>query len=280
MFRFFGSTMAIKLSRVMGFAVDIPLPSLLLEPLIKAYSFGVGVNLDDVLEPEEGYGCFGDFFARKLKPGVRPVANDATSFVSPCDGELVGVGQISSIGRHSFSVKNSSYDVGQILGVSDEEGAVFAGGGQMVIYLHPRDYHRVHIPLNAALTRVRHIPGKRFPVAPWSEKRVLGIYGKNERMVFEIDLPGGGKLALVMVAAFGVGNIETSYKVGNSNDSVSTNYLDPAVTMQSGDELGVFRLGSTVVMLWTKDSLEIDDTLRSGQVFLGQNFGATTPGEG
>jgi phosphatidylserine decarboxylase len=104
--------------------------------------------------------------------------------------------------------------------------------------------------MDADLYEVRHIAGTRFPVAPWSESRVNGLYEKNERMVFNFRV-GSGFLSLVMVAAFGVGNITTPYGPGDGNHISSVRLFEKNIKCRKGDELGAFRLGSTVVMIWS-----------------------------
>ena len=252
---------------------DINVPGFVLNPAIKIFSFGVGINIDEVAVPENGFDTFGDFFARQLKSGVRSICKDIDCIASPCDGRLVATHTLADDNKTGLIVKGYNYNLKKLLGGSVDDK--FAGGRGYVIYLHPRDYHRVHLPVDASLFEVRHIAGTRFPVAPWSESRVSGLYEKNERMVFNFKVTGG-YLSLIMVAAFGVGNITTPYGPGDGNHITSVRVLKNAVQLTKGDELGAFRLGSTVVMLWSKD-LVTDLPDREQPVLLGQRIGTILP---
>lgn len=276
MLRLYGTRVATRLSHALGHVADIRMPSALLRPVIKAYSIAVNVELDEVLEPEGGFESFGDFFVRRLRPDVRPICGDRAALVCPCDGELVDRGSIARERPTRIAIKGSEYDVDQLLGGAAPE-VDFVGGGYLVIYLHPRDYHRVHTPVDGELTGVCHVPGKRFPVASWSERRVKGIYGKNERMVYVVAPRSGGTLAVVMVAAFGVGNIETPYAPVERavGDEVTTRCFEPRIGLSRGDELGAFRLGSTVVLLWTQGAVEVDERLVQGRIEVGSRIGSS-----
>ncbi|MDD5307237.1 MAG: archaetidylserine decarboxylase [Deltaproteobacteria bacterium] len=274
--RVFATYMARKASRLLGRVADIPLPRTILSPLVHAYSIGVGANAREWLEPSGGWESFGDFFARRLRPESRPICQDRDALVSPCDGAVRGLGDVDAGDRTELCVKGSTYDVGALLG-DKEAGRAFRGGGFMVIYLHPRDYHRVHAPADGVLAAVRHVPGARYPVNAWAERRVSGVYGKNERMVFHMRTEGGLDLAIVMVAAFGVGNIETSFMAGAAGDGdvVKERRCMPPAPLTRGDELGAFRLGSTVVLLWAKGAVEVDPSAAVGLVSMGRRLGRT-----
>lgn len=270
--RLFNSRFAGYLNRVIGVAADVHVPGLLLRPIINAYILGLGVDETEFSEPPGGFACFGDFFARHLKPGARPVCEDLDAMVSPADGELVGFGEVTDGAESTFTIKRDTYNIDRLLREQDASRR-YSGGGFMVIYLRPRDYHRVHSAVDGDLWNVRHIPGARFSVAPWSAKRIDGIYEKNERMVFDFALAGGGAASLVMVAAFGVANIETKYAPPFGRDFPTAREIDPAISIGKGDELGAFRLGSTVVLLWTAGAAKIDEGLKTGRVSQGQSMG-------
>ncbi len=272
--RLFNSRFAGYVNRAIGVAGDIRVPGLLLRPIIRAYILGTGVDETDFFEPPGGFACFGDFFARHLKPEARPVCEDPDAMVSPADGELVGFGEVTDGVEPTFTIKGDTYSIDRLLRERDASKR-YSGGGFMVIYLSPRDYHRVHSAVDVDLWNVRHIPGTRFSVAPWSAKRIVGIYEKNERMVFDFTLAGGGAASLVMVAAFGVANIETKYAPPLGRDFPTAREIDPAVSIGKGDELGAFRLGSTVVLLWTAGAAKIDEDLQTGRVTQGRRMGTT-----
>jgi phosphatidylserine decarboxylase len=144
-----------------------------------------------------------------------------------------------------------------------------------VFYLHPRDCHRVQVPADSRLVRTRHIPGSRFPVVDWSERLVKGIYSRNERLVFDFALPDGARLSLVMVAALGVGNLDSPYAPPDLTATTSRREFDPPPSLHRGEDLASFKLGSTVVLLWSADAVELDETLFPGPVVFGQKLGST-----
>ena len=272
--KLYNSKIAGNINRGIAKLSDARLPPIVLKPAILAYKLGLTVDMKGVIEPPGGFATFGDFFARKLAKWARPVCADKDAVVIPSDGELTSFGQIDRDSTPHFRIKSSSYDVAAILGSSLGAKDFEEGGGYLVIYLHPRDYHWVHSPVNGELLRVRHIQGARFPVAPWSEKRIGDIFGKNERMVFDIRTEGGSLMSLVMVAAFGVSNIETEYAPQSVGEGVSERQFDSPVPLDRGSDLGVFRLGSTVLLLWQANSVVLEDGLRPGRVLMGQKMGS------
>jgi phosphatidylserine decarboxylase len=262
------------LSHVLGHVADFRMPSALLRPVISAYSFALGVETGEMVEPEGGFESFGDFFVRRLRPDVRPICGDRDALICPADGLVVDQGAVDDAAGTTIEIKGVHYDVGQLIGgAADQED--FSGGGYLVIYLHPRDYHRVHSPVDGELAGVCHVPGKLFPVASWSERRVKGIYGKNERMVYVLMPTCGGTLVVVMVAAFGVGNIDTPFApIGRAgNGESTTRCFEPRIDLRRGDDLGAFRLGSTVVMIWTRGAFEVDPGPGESRVVMGSRIG-------
>ncbi|MBN2718425.1 MAG: phosphatidylserine decarboxylase [Deltaproteobacteria bacterium] len=260
----------------MGALAEIKAPKAVLQSAISAYSLGFGVNRSESAVPPDGFSCFGDFFARNLLAGTRPVCQDDDAFVSPCDGQIAAIQSIHADCADTFRVKGFDYSIQQLVGT--DCGNLFSGGRGMVIYLHPRDYHRVHVPVTANLRSVRHIAGARFPVAPWAEKRVSGIFQRNERMVFQFDV-AGQTLILVMVAAFGVGHITSPFAPPRGRHSSAERLFgSSAARLEKGQELGAFRLGSTVVMLWTDGLLSLLPLTVPGGVCFGEKIGMMTQG--
>jgi phosphatidylserine decarboxylase len=236
----------------------------------------MGIAINETEEPEGGFQSFGQFFGRRLKSDARPVCSDESAVVSPCDGQLVAMGEIDSEDDPAFLIKGSHYNIGSLLG-NVAEGQNYRSGQYFIIYLHPRDYHRVHVPFDCSLERVRSIPGARYSVASWCERRVDGIYGKNERMVFALELPNGKKAALVMVAAFGVGNIATKYgfDYGQKMAVCKERDFHPKEAITRGQEIGAFLLGSTVAMVIENGALELNRDFTLGSVVMGQKIGTT-----
>ncbi len=268
-----GSQAVVGASRVMGHLADIPLPKGVLKPVTHLYSLALGVDDSDTVYPDEAHFPFNRFFGRTLEKEARPIDPAPDALTSPCDGQIVAMGHIDS-DDIAFSIKNSRYDVASLLG-TDENVKMFNGGTYTVIYLHPRDYHRAHVPFDGSLTMTRHIPGSRFPVTSWCEKLVDNIYDKNERMVFMTKMAGSAHLAIVMVAALGVGNISTPFEPGvdNRQSICRERQFSPNISLKKGDELGAFLVGSTVVLISSNGSIELDERLEWGPIKMGQKIG-------
>jgi len=242
----------------------------MLRPFIKAYTAWFAVDMSAVLTPANGFACFADFFARRLRPEARPVCCEAGAVVSPCDAALVDRGAIDADASTTVTVKGTRYGLGDFVGDAGV-AAGLVGGGYCVLYLHPRDYHRVHVPIDGTLRGVRHMQGARYPMAPWASRLADGALGKNERVAFDIELPGDSRrCVLLMVAAFGVGGIEAPYLPEGTVGS-RTNMAE---MVHRGDDLGAFRIGSTVVLLWPKEAIEMDGGISAGdRMLVGQRIG-------
>jgi phosphatidylserine decarboxylase len=276
--RVFATDFAHMASHLMGKASQLSLPSPILQPVIHAYAIATGVSMEEIEQPRGGFKNFSEFFGRRLRPGARSVCKDKDALVSPCDGKIIAFGDIDFKDSPSFSIKGSRYNMEALLGAGNH-GASYRQGGYLIVYLHPRDYHRVHVPTDAVLTKVSHVPGARYPVNSMFEDRVEEIYGKNERVVFHFKLPSGPEFALIMVSAFGVGNIETPFGVKGFQRSAvcCESEFDPPIPIGKGDDLGAFLLGSTVVMVWSRKAFQIDEHLVLGPVTMGSRLGRTIP---
>jgi phosphatidylserine decarboxylase len=266
----FEGPLAIGASRALARAANLRLPDPMLRAFIKAYTVYFGADMSVVVTPLDGFGCFGDFFARRLRTEARPVCRDPGAVVSPCDAVVQERSRIDADATNLITIKGDSYSMPALIGDADV-AAGLAGGGFCVLYLHPRDYHRVHVPTDGTLTGVRHMPGTRYPMAPWASGLTDRALGKNERVAFDIELPRDGlRCVLLMVAAFGVGGIESPYLP----DGVGGRRTGMAEVVCRGDEIGAFRIGSTVVLLWPKKAFELDACISAGgRVLVGQTMG-------
>jgi phosphatidylserine decarboxylase len=270
----FEGRMSVGLGRLLGRLADLPLPESLLGPLVRAYVACVGVDTSQVLEPPDGFGTFGAFFARRLRPDARPVCGGPGSVVSPCDGVVVGQGRLEDGASSVVTVKGTRYSIRDLVG--DETVARgLVGGGYCLLYLHPRDYHRVHAPVDGTLREVRHLPGARYPMAPWAAGFADGALGLNERLVFDLELPRERRrCVLLMVAAFGVGGMECQHLVRAEMQGRGLHRACLEATVRRGDELGAFRLGSTVALLWPAGAIELAEDLSvGGRVLTGRVIG-------
>lgn len=240
-----------RITRALGHLTDARVPPALLNPVLKIYTRAYNVDLSEAVEPAEGYASFNEFFTRRLRDGLRPVDPDPDVVVSPADGRLDDAGEIDE-GR-TFVVKGQRYDAAELLG-NTEDAARYAGGCYLVVYLSPRDYHRVHSPVEGVVRRVRHIPGTLFPVNEFGVKHVPLLFAKNERVVVFVETEPFGNVAVVMVGAMIVGRITLTFEGPARpplNGPVVERWYEPGQVpvLNRGDELGAFRLGSTVVLL-------------------------------
>jgi phosphatidylserine decarboxylase len=216
---------------------------------VDAYARLFQVNLNDVdpLTLEEGFESFDAFFTRRLRSGARSIDRSASTVVSPCDGELRDIVRLEDTSK--IVAKGHPFTLGELL--ADEQlAAQFEGGTATTIYLHPRDYHRVHSPTDALVRRVTVVPGRLLPVTQASQARNPRLFALNERMIHELET-GLGLVVVVMVAAFGVGNMTCAYHRFEEAHprELQIHRCDPPARVRKGDELGVFHLGSTVILL-------------------------------
>lgn len=217
-----------------------------------------GVAMSEAAQADPAaYASFNAFFTRALKEGVRPIS--AAAFVCPVDGAISQFGAVEA-GR-IFQAKGHDYTATALVGGDAELAGRFSDGSFATIYLSPRDYHRIHMPCAGRLTRMIHVPGDLFSVNPLIARGVPGLFARNERVVcvFESDF---GPFVMVLVGATIVGSMATVWH-GQVNPPRpgrlrEWRYADGEVTLAKGDEMGRFLLGSTVVMLFPRDTLAFD----------------------
>ncbi|MCZ4337611.1 archaetidylserine decarboxylase [Shewanella colwelliana] len=208
----------------------------------------------------ESYASFNAFFTRALKPGIRPLCDDDDYIVHPVDGAVSQCGPIKE-GR-IFQAKGHEYSSLALLGDQADDAKRFEGGDFATIYLAPKDYHRMHMPIKGTLSKMTYVPGELFSVNPLTAENVPGLFARNERVVaiFETEI---GPMAMVLVGATIVASIETVW-AGTVTPPTGKKVFTwdyptegpDALTLEKGDEMGRFKLGSTVVMLFAKDAIE------------------------
>lgn len=199
------------------------------------------------------YTTFNEFFGRALRPGARPIAD--TALVSPVDGAISQLGLIQ--GAEVFQAKGHSYSTTALVGGDAQEAARYQDGLFATLYLSPSDYHRVHMPCAGVLKRMIHVPGDLFSVNPTTARGVPGLFARNERVVCFFDSEQG-PFVLVLVGATVVGSMVTVWHgvVNAARDGKirEWNYEGQNIVLKKGQEMGRFLLGSTVVMLFPKES--------------------------
>ncbi|MDI1231658.1 MAG: archaetidylserine decarboxylase [Methylobacter sp.] len=246
--------------------------NLFIKQIIRHY----GVNMDEALEPDiNAYLSFNDFFTRKLKPGVRPLSTETNAIACPADGAVSQAGDITD--GEIFQAKGKSFTATDLLGGDATRAEPFNNGIFTTIYLSPKDYHRLHMPLTGTLREMVHIPGRLFSVNPATVNSVPGLFARNERVaaIFDTD---SGPMALILVGAIFVSSVETVWHGVVTPPSISSvqswQYGDDAPTLKIGEEMGRFNMGSTIIVLFGKDKTEWDAGFKAEKtVKLGELIG-------
>jgi phosphatidylserine decarboxylase len=242
--------------------------------LIRWFVKRYNVNMAEAANPDTAsYPTFNEFFTRPLKPGARPLA--AADFICPVDGAISQFGPIEQ--DQIFQAKGHSYSTTALVGGDATLAAEFDNGSFATLYLSPRDYHRIHMPCAGVLRRMIYVPGDLFSVNPTTARGVPGLFARNERVVCVFDSERG-PWVMTLVGATIVGSMATVWH-GQVNPprlpQITEWHYDPdQVRLQQGDELGRFLLGSTVVMLFPKDSLQFTPTWAPAKaIVLGEAMG-------
>ena len=223
-----------------------------------------GVDMGEAAQPDPAaYPTFNAFFTRALRPGLRPIADGAKDIACPVDGAVSQIGAIED-GR-IFQAKGQSFTALELLGGDATAAAKFDGGSFATLYLSPKDYHRIHMPVDGALTRMLHVPGRLFSVNPPTTRAVPRLFARNERVACLFDTPAG-PLALVMVGALNVASIETVWAgevtPPQRRRVQAWDYETGTIRLAKGEEAGRFNMGSTVVLLFAKDRIRWEQDYR------------------
>ncbi len=243
------------LSRAFGRLADVRLPRPLRPLVLGAFARLVGVDLEEAEHPPAGYPSLDAFFVRRLRPGCRPMPDDAGALVSPVDGSVSESGTVDE-GR-LIQAKGLRYTASELLG-DPEQAARFDDGWYQTLYLSPRDYHRIHAPCAGAVSWARHEPGRLLPVNRPLAAVEPRLFARNERLGCVVET-ASGPVAVVAVGAFNVGRISAAFDptwagpsggVTNRRGACpASRRYEPPVAVARGEELMAFHLGSTVVVL-------------------------------
>ena len=255
-------------SGIVGWGARRRLPRPLRAPIYQAFANAVGAELSEVERELTEYGSLGEFFARGLKPGARVLPENETHWAAPCDCLVAEAGLLR--GR-CIEAKGRSFTLPALL--SSERLALALEDGEFAtLYLSPKDYHRVHAPIDCQLIGYQYIPGSLYPVGPFCLDHIDNIFSMNERLVLEFECREG-TFALVMVGAAGVGNLCLSKpELQSRHLRVSAQrlavHLDSPMPLRRGEEIGTFELGSTVILCAPPNTVEltacIGDSLKFG----------------
>lgn len=200
------------------------------------------------------YSSFNQFFTRALQKSIRPIAEGDKIMTSPVDGSISQIGSIEQ--SRIIQAKGQYYSVVELVGGDEKLAEQFEQGQFATIYLSPKDYHRIHMPLTGQLKQMRYIPGKLFSVNPCTARTVPRLFSRNERVVTVFET-AQGPLVMVLVGAVFVGSMETVWagKITPpyGRDIKTWDYTgEAAISLDKGQEMGRFNMGSTVVVLLPK----------------------------
>jgi phosphatidylserine decarboxylase len=244
--------------------------------LIRLITRIAGINVEEALSSNrEDYPNFNAWFTRALKPGARTFDQDLRSFLSPCDGRISETGALHQ--NRILQAKGKDYSLQDLL-ANDPVCEQLIGGYFSTIYLSPRDYHRVHMPIAGRLLRMIHVPGRLFSVSPFTVRHVPRLFSRNERVIsiFETDR---GPLVMVLVGAMLVSSTETVWAgevtPAKNTDVRVTDYSNEEISLNKGDEMGRFNMGSTVILLMPPATVTGEPGLSGGvAVKVGQKLAA------
>ncbi|MBA5764520.1 phosphatidylserine decarboxylase [Vibrio sp. 404] len=233
---------------------------------IKQYN----VNMDEALHSDPTYfKTFNEFFVRELKDGARPVTEGENVITHPADACVSQFGPIQD--GKLIQAKGHDYTALELLGGDKQLAEEFVDGEFATLYLSPRDYHRVHMPCDGTLRQMIYVPGDLFSVNPLTAENVPNLFARNERVVCIFDT-AFGPMAQVLVGATIVGSIEQVWAGTVTPPRGNTVHRwdypaegDKAVVLKKGEEMGRFKLGSTVINLFAKDSIHFDDSMLASQ---------------
>jgi len=232
------------------------------------------VNVNEAAQTElSAFKSFNAFFTRELREGVRSIAGGQNTITSPVDGVISQIGAISE--GEIVQAKGQKYTVDALLGGDTALADTFKKGQFTTIYLSPKDYHRIHMPITGTLTKMIYIPGKLFSVNPRTARTVPGLFARNERVVTVFDTEQG-PVVMVLVGAIFVGSMETVWAGQITPPYGKTiqrfDYTgEGAITIEKGEEMGRFNMGSTVVILLSENAskfvaeLEAESPVQLGQ---------------
>jgi phosphatidylserine decarboxylase len=253
-------------------------------PFVRWFVRHFKVDMNEAIEADPTrYASFNEFFTRPLRPELRPLAKDPAVIASPVDGAVSQAGPIE--GGRIFQAKGHEYTAQELLGGSETLAQEFADGRFTTLYLSPRDYHRIHMPVEGTLNRMVYVPGRLFSVAPHTVRAVPRLFARNERVVAVFDTPLGS-MAMVLVGAINVAAIETVWAglitppKGKRISSTRYGNDRPAPFLRKGEEMGRFNMGSTVILLFADSKVSwSNDLVHGATVRMGREIGRGPTGE-
>lgn len=238
--------------------------------IIKAFAKQYQVNLEEAQKSNASdYATFNEFFIRPLKAGARPINAEANALCLPADGRVSESGRIAE--NRLMQAKGHDFSLETLLANDVEMAAKFKEGDFITTYLSPSDYHRVHMPCEATLRKMIYVPGELFSVNPFLAEHVPNLFARNERVICEFET-AFGPMVQILVGATVTASMSTVWagviNPPRPNEVVEYHYEtegDKAIRLQKGEEMGAFRLGSTVINLFPKGAVQLEAHLQAGE---------------
>jgi len=234
------------------------------------------VNMELAAETDPyAYETFNEFFTRELRSGARPLPDDENTIACPVDGCISQIGRIDS--DRIFQAKGHDFSLTTLLGGNENMASLFLGGHYTTLYLSPRDYHRIHMPVNATLNEMIYVPGRLYGVFAAAVNTIPGIFSRNERVICQFS-SDKGPVVMVLVGALNVGSIETTWHgevtPPHRRNGQSWTYHNNPLYLDRGEEMGRFNMGSTVILIHAPDQIDWQEELAAGdKVVMGQAIG-------
>ena len=259
------------LSRIAGGLANRTVPRALRPSVYRGYSRIFGATPEDAELPLAEYSSINAFFTRALKPGLRPIATRA--IVSPADSAVGAAGPVAD--GTLIQAKGRNYSLSALLG-DDALAHRMDGGTFATLYLAPKDYHRVHAPIDGEITGATYIPGELWPVNVFAVTHVADLFAVNERIVVTIRTANAGLTIVVLVGATMVGMTRLVFDDLHTNArrrEVQRRAYDPALPVHAGDPLGHFEFGSTAIVVCSRESGALDPLVPGQKVRMGERIG-------
>ncbi len=248
--------------------------------LINKFIQNYGINLHHYNRTTVAeYKSFNDFFTRELKPNARPLTAGENKIVCPVDGQISEIGHIET--RHLLQAKSHYYTLDELLVEDEQMYQKYKDGRFATIYLAPHDYHRIHMPFDGTLDKSIYVPGKYFSVNAATADTLPKLYTRNERLIFEFNYEHNDKqssMLMILIGAMVVSGIETVWNGLHKGRRIRfQGHRNDNITLKKGEEMGRFNVGSTVILIYPKNSLSWAPSLKHGSyVKMGRLLGNLT----
>jgi phosphatidylserine decarboxylase len=250
------------------------LKNLMIKNYIRHFDVDMSVSLKSNAEDFEHFNAF---FTRALRDGVRPIETSVDSIVSPVDGSISQLGTIT--GEELLQAKGNEYSLLKLLGGNEALAKRFVNGQFITLYLSPRDYHRIHMPVDGTLLDMTYVPGRLYSVSPLTTQAIDNLFARNERVINHFKT-SSGSMALIMVGAIFVGSMETVWAgeitPARNRTLQHSDYSNPEIQINfdKGEEMGRFNMGSTVILLFEPGALQwVPSLIPGANIRLGQKLG-------